>query len=171
MRRQPGTAFQLAYSRCTGGGEPLTPAQLGRRLSESFQRLAPPQRPGLQPVGRALVNMPTIFYAGQPATMDVAVPVPGAEVRISAKAAYTWNFGDGSRTTVDVPGAPYPNKDVTHTYRQSGERRITLTTTWRGSYTVAGDGPYPISGVVRQVSRPLDLQVVTARAQLVAGDD
>ena len=70
----------------------------------------------VQPAGATLVNFDTIFYA-EPQPFARTVQLLGYTVDVEATpAAYGWSFGDGQTATTDGPGAPYPSKDVVHSY-------------------------------------------------------
>lgn len=155
---------------CIGvGADPVTPADIATALRKPFEKLVPGQRPGYQPAGGALVNLPTIFYAGQPRRTSGSVRVLGFDVSITAKSTWTWRFEPNSAQVFTTPGAPYPSKDVTYTYRSTGPRKVVLSTTWSGSYTIEGEGPFAIAQPVIQTSPPLDVPVFQARGQLVGG--
>ena len=172
LRRRPGeTDFVYVGSTCIQPGSPLTVAELTPRVRDQFLDLLPPQDPSMQPAAGALVNVPALFAAGQPGsigrdTFDLA----GFAVVLTARARWTWDFGDGSRRTYDRPGGPYPNDDVSHTYLTTADREVVVTTTWDGEFTVDGLGPFPVAGPpVTQVSPPLDVVVRGARSELVSG--
>ncbi len=171
FRLRPGdSAYESLGLRCPNG-RAASPAAVGERLRSPFAAMVPKQRPGVQPKGRALVHVPTIFYAGQPATMNRTVRVQGVNVRIHATATFSWQFDRGVRKTFSEPGAPYPNMDVTHTYDRTGKRRVRLTTTWRGQYQIGNGLLRPIPGTVQQLSSPMSITIVESRPQLVAPDD
>jgi hypothetical protein len=69
-----------------------------------------------QPRDKTLVNFATIFYA-EPQTFTRTLTLLGQSVDVEATpASFTWHYGDGSSATTSTPGAPYPAKDVTHSY-------------------------------------------------------
>ena len=69
-----------------------------------------------QPRDKTLVNFATIFYA-EPQTFTRTLTLLGQSVDVKAEpTSYTWHYGDGSSATTSTPGAPYPAKDVTHSY-------------------------------------------------------
>jgi hypothetical protein len=69
-----------------------------------------------QPRDKTLVNFATIFYA-EPQTFTRTLTLLGQSVDVEAEpTSYTWHYGDGSSATTSTPGAPYPAKDVTHSY-------------------------------------------------------
>src|SRR5690349_8420152 len=69
-----------------------------------------------QPRDKTLVNFATIFYA-EPQSFTRTLTLLGQSVDVEAEpTSYTWHYGDGSSATTSTPGAPYPAKDVTHSY-------------------------------------------------------
>jgi hypothetical protein len=69
-----------------------------------------------QPRDKTLVNFATIFYA-EPQTFTRTLTLLGQSVDVEATpTSFTWHYGDGSSATTSTPGAPYPAKDVTHSY-------------------------------------------------------
>jgi len=69
-----------------------------------------------QPRDKTLVNFATIFYA-EPQTFTRTLNLLGQSVDVEATpTSFTWHYGDGSSATTSTAGAPYPAKDVTHSY-------------------------------------------------------
>ena len=95
----------------------------------------------IQPGGRTLVNVDTIFYT-DPTTLNRTVSLLGHSVRLEAEpVSYTWVHGDGTRDSTTEPGRPYPAKDVTHRYQQpDDDLRARVDTTYRVRYSVDGGG-------------------------------
>lgn len=170
FRESGNDAFVRTRTECAGGRAPMSEQGVGRELHRTLTTLVPAQKPGVQPKGRALINIPTIFYAGQPATLDRRLSMGGTAVQISATASFAWRFEPGVVRRWATPGGPYPAMDVTYTYTKPGRRQIVLETTWRGSFQVGGGDWRPIPGVVTQRSTPLSLTLVESRPQLVAPD-
>lgn len=169
--RDPPAPWQQVGTTCFPPGDgPRTARSIGPDVRDAFIKYLPHAKPSFQPVGGAIVNLPTIFDAGvdermKPVTFDVA----GFEVTVSATATYTWRFDRGVERTFDERGGAYPDKSVTWTYRSTGDRSVVLTTSWTGSYTIGADGPYAVpGGAIDLVADPLTLPVRQARAQLVS---
>lgn len=121
------------------------------------------------PNGRTIVNFDTIFYTDTPAPGPFDLTLLGARVQVRATPTYVWSHGDGTTQTTTTPGAPYPRKDVVHRYQQPGPVQPTLTVVYRGQYSVAGGPWLPIAEPVTLAGPPVALQVMEARAELVAG--
>ncbi|MBI4943561.1 MAG: hypothetical protein HY830_22700 [Actinobacteria bacterium] len=135
-----------------------------------FRRLPLPKAGvNVQPAsGRTLVSVPTNLYAtSRPATFRVTLL--GTPVLVRARpTAWTWTYGDGSSRTFSTPGAPYPDLGTAHTWTAPGRRTVTLTTTWSGTYSVAGGPALPVDGTASVVSPSVEVVVVETRAELVA---
>jgi hypothetical protein len=151
---------------CFGGGDP---AVFEAVVAARFQESVTPSRAVVQPAtGRALVNLPLVAYA-EPVTDTWTPTLLGTPVTIRATpVSYVWDFGDGSASVVtDHPGGPYPDHAAEHTYRTTGDRIVTLTTTYTGHYSVDGGASWlAIGGEARASSAPIPVRLVEARAQL-----
>ncbi|WP_460889013.1 hypothetical protein [Promicromonospora xylanilytica] len=121
------------------------------------------------PNGWTLVNVDTIaFTDAQPRTMSTSLF--GIPVQIRAvPSGYSWDFGDGSAplATTD-PGAPYPAHTIAHAYVSKGAATISLTTTWRGQFRLAGEPTWhDVAGEATTASSSDSLEILEARARLV----
>jgi len=73
-----------------------------------------------------LVNLETTFYT-RAGAFDRSFRLLGFHVDVHiTPASYIWHWGDGSTTTTQRPGRPYPAKDVTHTYRHATDPGVAL---------------------------------------------
>ncbi|HWL50362.1 MAG TPA: pyridoxal-phosphate dependent enzyme, partial [Acidimicrobiia bacterium] len=130
----------------------------------------PPLKVQIQPGGRTLVNVDTIFYT-DPTHLRRTVTLLGHSVRLdAAPVRYTWVHGDGTRASTSTPGRPYPAKDVTHQYRRPDDNlRARVDTTYRVRYSVDGaagptwrrrsprqDPPQPSTSMKPRPSSPAD---------------
>jgi hypothetical protein len=141
----PGAAasgFSCALETFPGTFSPLpadgdaTPADIERAIREVPM---PPLRLHVQPDGRTLVNVDTIFYT-EPTTMRRTVALLGHSVRLECTPVrYAWVHGDGTTASTGEPGKPYPAKDVTHRYQRPGsDLRARVDTTYSVRYSVDG---------------------------------
>lgn len=121
------------------------------------------------PNGRTLVNLDTIFYTDTPAPGPYQLTLLGVPVTLTVSVSYEWRHGDGSGQTTTTPGRPYPARDVTHRYARPGAVTVGLTAVYQGRYAVAGGPSVPIADPLRVSATPVPLQVMEARAELVAG--
>ena len=166
-----GTAdWENVGSACFRPGAPRTVGEITPRVRDKFIDLLPKQHPTFQPKTGGLVNVPVVFAAGQVGDLaDPTFDLAGFSVTLDVKATWTWSFDDGKPETFTKPGGAYPNLDVTHTYVTSDDRKVTVTTTWDGTFTVDDLGPFDITGAaVTQVSPPIDVPIRAAQGQLVA---
>ncbi len=131
----------------------------------------PDAQPSFQPAEGGIVNLPTIFAAGEPQAMQTKTfDVLGFSVVVSAKARWEWTFDDGVVESFAGPGGSYPDMSVAHTYEGPGARAVSVTTLWRGTFTIDGDGPFPVPGPeLAKTVGPVQVPVREAHSELVAG--
>lgn len=112
----------------------------------------------VQPDGRTLVNVDTIFYT-ESSTVWRTVALLGHQVRLVCRPVrFTWVHGDGSQRSTSEPGRPYPAKDVTHQYeRPETDLQARVDTTYRVRYSVDGGG---WSGLDEMLTAPGPTSVV-----------
>jgi hypothetical protein len=121
------------------------------------------------PDGRALVNFETIFFtdAGEKA---FPVTVLGRSVVIYAiPIDYTWHHGDGTSQITQSPGAPYPDKEITHLFETMGTVNPRVDVRYRAEFTVDGGARQPIPGIATVTGTSEELTVLEARTRLVDG--
>jgi hypothetical protein len=171
MRVPPGP-WQLIDTVCLGPGErPASVADVGERVREVVVNYLPDASPSFQPAQGGVVNLPTIFAAGEPAEIRTeAFDVLGFEVVVTATARWEWTFDDQVTKAFDEPGGLYPDDAVSWTYDASGSRDVSVTTFWKPSFTVNGDGPFAVPGPeISKTAGPLAVPVREARSVLVGG--
>ena len=88
-----------------------------------------------------LVNLETTFYS-EPETIDRTLSIIGysVEVRIEPT-SFAWHWGDGTSTTSDSPGRPYPATDITHRYDRATRGQplgLSVDVTYTATYRVDG---------------------------------
>ncbi|WP_081978681.1 PKD domain-containing protein [Cellulomonas carbonis] len=139
---------------------------------EDLRRLPiTPSVPRYQPVdGRGLVGKDLIVYT-DPTPQELTTSVLGVPVTVRVTPVrWSWDFGDGELPLVtDSAGAPYPDHTVSRPYADVGTYEVRVTTTWRGEYRVADDGPWlPVTGTATTTSAPFTATVEDAPSRLVA---
>jgi len=143
------------------------PAAAARMFRE--MQIEPSQITVQPPDGWTLVNADTIAYTDA-APRTVSTQLFGIPVEIRAvPTRYSWDFGDGSAPlhTAD-PGAPYPAHTIAHAYADTGSATISLTTTWRGQFRIAGDPTWrDVPGEATTSSSSDPVEIREARARLV----
>lgn len=151
----------------------LTPG----RILEAFRRVQLPEAPlEVQPPGGVtLVNFDTILHTGaQPFTETVQLLNRQITFDIEPS-EFTWTLGDGRTLTTTDPGRPWRaglpmNEYVSHRYAKAGTVQLQLTTTWSARWRLP-NGPWrPVVDTVEITSPPQQLEVTTARPQLVSYD-
>lgn len=151
----------------------LTPG----RILEAFRQVNLPEAPlEVQPPGGVtLVNFDTILHTdAQPFTKTVQLLNRQITFDIEPS-EFTWTLGDGRTLTTTDPGRAWRaglpmNEYVSHRYAEAGTVRLQLTTTWSARWRLP-NGPWrPVADTVDITSPPQDLEVTTARPQLVSYD-
>lgn len=127
---------------------------IAARIANDFKQL-PIQaaKVTVQPGPHTLKGMETnVFAAASEQSFDVVIL--GQNVHLEATPVeYTYNYGDGATfgPTMFAGGSiseeEWGTKTRTsHTYKQTGDFRLTVTTGFRGTYSVNGGPPLPITG-------------------------
>lgn len=125
----------------------------GEQLRSAFARAVPGASISVEPKGGVLPQVPAIFDSGQPQSLAPSTHLVGAvAVRLAPVASWLWEFGDGSTLETGISGSHYPNTQVSHTYRRAGRYHVRLTTIWRATYSIDGQGPFAVDGEVTQES-------------------
>lgn len=164
--------WQLIDSICLGPAErPASVADVGELVRERVVTLLPDADPSFQPVEGGIVNLPTIFAAGEPESLETEpFDVLGFTVVVTAEARWEWSFEPGTTKEFTVPGGRYPDDSVSYTYAGPGAREVTVTTYWSAEFTVDGQGPFAVPGPeISKTAGPVTVPVREARAQLVGG--
>jgi hypothetical protein len=146
-------------------------AEVADKVREVVVTYLPDAEPSFQPAQGGLVNLPTIFAAGEPESVRTEpFQVLGFTVVVTATAHWDWTFDQGVEQGFDKPGGAYPNDDVSYTYASAGARNVSLTTTWDATFTIDGGGPYtvPAPAITKTVG-PIPVPVREAHSGLVGG--
>ena len=152
---------------CVGGQGAGSVDAGSQALQDVFARTVPPAHIQVQPEKGVLPQVPTIFSSGQPDDLEPSAhQVAGSRVVLRPRASWHWDFGDGAVLDTSVAASRYPDLRVSHVYRRSGRFTVRLTITWTASYTVDGQGPYGVDGVVTQGAAK-SIQVGQGRAVLL----
>jgi hypothetical protein len=170
MRRGDGP-WILQGAVCLGPEDPRPRVQdVGQAVRERVITLLPDASPSFQPAAGGIVNLPTLFAAGEPRTMTTEpFDVLGFSVVVTADARWEWTFEPGATEAFTEPGGGYPDDSVSHTYLDTGTRRVAVTTYWKARFTVNGEGPFPVPGPeISKTAAPLTVPVREARSELVA---
>ncbi len=171
MRIPPGP-WQLIDTVCLGPTErPASVADIGEIVRERVVNYLPDASPSFQPPEGGLVNLPTLFAAGEPGSIRTeSFDVLGFQVVVTATARWEWTFDNGVTQQFTDPGGAYPDQSVSYTYMRAGERDVMLTTYWKASFTIDGDGPFAVPGPeISKTVGPIEVPVRQAGAVLVGG--
>ena len=171
--RVPGEGWVFIRSQCFGARPPafvpptVTPAMV---LSELRRVGLPALEVAVQPAGRTLVNLDTIFHT-QPRPVDVDLTILGQAVEVEATpASYVWSFGDGASLTTQTPGAAYPSRDVVHRYTDAGVTvRPAVSVVYGARFRVGGGAWQAVNGTVTIPGPAQGLEVAEAKPVL-SGD-
>ncbi|MGM0929938.1 MAG: hypothetical protein ACQEXN_09545 [Actinomycetota bacterium] len=134
---------------------------------EFFRRLPiAPSGLSVEPVPHTLIGAETNVYAS-PNEQTFNEDIDGFDVTVRAiPIAYTWSYGDGSSLgPTSQPGGPLPadrlgEKTATsHRYTETGDVQVSLTTTYRGEYSINGSDWIGISGEAQIASPAVALSV------------
>jgi hypothetical protein len=172
FRPSATAAWQLIDSICLGPTQrPASVADVGELVRERVVTLLPDADPSFQPVDGGIVNLPTIFAAGEPESIETEpFDVLGFTVTVTATARWEWTFEPGETAEFTVPGGAYPDDSVSYTYGRPGERDVSVTTYWSAEFTVDGQGPFVVPGPeISKTAGPITVPVREAGAQLVGG--
>jgi hypothetical protein len=171
LRRGDGP-WVLQGTVCLGPGErPTSVTDVGQAVRERVVNYLPDAHPSFQPKAGGIVNLPTLFAAGEPRTLRTdPFDVLGFSVVVTADARWEWTFDHGQRETFAEPGGGYPDRSVSHTYARPGDRQVSVTTYWRAQFTVNGEGPFTVPGPdLSKTAGPFTVPVRAAHSELVGG--
>ena len=129
-------------------------ANIAARIANDFRRLPiQPAKVTVQPGPHTLKGMETnVFAAATTQAFDVVIL--GQNVHLEATPVeYTYNYGDGTSFGPTMFAGGSISEDewgtktrTSHVYKQTGDFRLTVTTGFRGTYSVNGGPPLPITG-------------------------
>jgi hypothetical protein len=171
MRHGTGP-WVLVGTVCLGPGErPTSVADIGEAVRARVVNYLPDAHPSFQPRAGGIVNLPTLFAAGESSTLRTApFVVLGFTVVVTASARWEWTFDRGVSEPFTEPGGGYPNQSVSYTYAGPGDRHVSVTTFWKAQFTVDGDGPFAVPGPeLTKTAGPVTVPVRSAHSELVGG--
>ena len=138
----------------------ITPALVLR----AFKRVSLPHATTIvQPGGRTLVNLETIFHTGV-GPLTRTVRLLGQRVRLAIRpSSYLWRYGDGSTARTTTPGAAYPARTITHRYPHAHLTvHPSVQVTWSATYSVNGSATRPVPGTVTTTGPSTTLRIAEA---------
>ncbi len=134
-------------------------------VDREFQRVVVLKAvPVVQPLPDTLVRFPTRFATSTARSYDIPLTLLGQSVVITATAAsYTWQFGDGTSTTITTAAAR-----TEHSFSDTGSRTARVDITWTGTFRINGGPAQDVTGTATTTGQPVTLQVKQARSELIA---
>lgn len=121
---------------------------------------------GARPEGKGVTGITSYFwvegYSGAPITDSLS----GAGVTVAVQVtlgSVTWDFGDGTPPTTGSLGEAWPARSsVHHTYRDRGDRAVTVTITMPAQFSVNGGAAQALPPVVRTATIPYRVDEIQA---------
>ena len=174
-RTRVGSPWEPLATRCSSAAPaniPVPQPQVtpGLVLTELKRIGLPSLQAHTQPRDKTLVNFETIFYA-DPQPFTRTITLLGRSVDVEAHpTSFTWHYGDGTSTTTSTPGAPYPSKDVTHSYTDAHTTvQASVDVTYTARFRVGNGGWQAIPETVTILGPGAPLRISEATAVLSGG--
>lgn len=146
---------------------PVSLSAVSTTIPELVRQAVPTLTAGSLPANVSLTNLPTSFYAGQPAAHALpTTKVAGARVTIHLQPTWRWDFGHGQPLLTNSPGRRARNSAVQHVFPRRGIYRVRVETTWHATYDVNNTSGFTVSDVITQATS-FDLRVHEARRFLL----
>jgi hypothetical protein len=120
-------------------------------LSDKLIKLIPTGNISHEPSKNAIVNIPVIYFCDLPGIFTTKVSIIGEVVDVTMRPSFLWSFGDGTFFATTLPGASYPNQDITHTYSRAGTYAVVMIATWGGTWSHNGVAR-AVTGEIRKVA-------------------
>ncbi|MGO1886203.1 MAG: PKD domain-containing protein [Citricoccus sp.] len=123
--------------------------------------------------GFGLIRANTNFYATEESqTLNTTMLGQGVAIQ-AVPVRWTWDYGDGSEPLSNpYPGGPQRefNQETTtsHAYQDTGEFPVSLTTSYRGQFSVNGGPWIAIPGVAEVPSEPVSADIWRSKSKNVA---
>lgn len=150
---------------CLTNYEVTTVDDLEYGISAEFTRYVPEQAARCWPTQGAVTQIPLICQSGQRAEpISWRLYIAGFDVGITTSPSWTWNFHGSILNTRD-PGGPYPNREISHTFRTPGDKTVGIVTRWSGNFSVDNLDPVSIDRELIQGSL-IPVTIGQAKARL-----
>lgn len=134
----------------------------------------PPSDIFVMPEGWGVVNKPVAVWASNNSSRTETMELAGYTVEIRVTPAqYKWNFGDGNTITTSSAGRKpryAHDADISHSYTESGDYTINLTTSYVGQFRVDGGAWEDIPGTAEIASTPVPVEIYRYVRYLVDED-
>ncbi|GAA4778597.1 hypothetical protein GCM10025784_28330 [Citricoccus nitrophenolicus] len=183
LNSEPGIAHRYGAPFCSEPSEPVVadPAEGESEVPpmpvvtlEDFRRLdISPSQIESDSGGFGLIRANTNFYATEESqTLNTTMLGQGVAIQ-AVPVRWTWDYGDGSEPLSNpYPGGPQRefNQETTtgHAYQDTGEFPVSLTTSYRGQFSVNGGPWIAIPGVAEVPSEPVSADIWRSKSKNVA---
>ena len=139
------------------------PSTSAESFADRLIKLLP--TPGLQyqPGYEPLVHMPVYFSSGLPESFNTVVDVIGERVTVKLVPHFHYDFGDGTTLDTTDVGGFYPNKGVTHTYKEPGEYNVRVDIVWGGVFITKGLSKAVRGAIELVINAPITVVATTNR--------
>jgi len=124
----------------------------------------------------SLRNGHTHFWASKE-VQEFKSEISDQNVKIKAiPIQWNWNYGDGSTRNLNFPGEAMPSHTLhdetktSHSYTKTGKFGVTVTTLYRGEFSVDGGPWQAIPGQAAVPSNSLPIDVWRTEKELIAND-
>lgn len=141
---------------------PVRKKVVRKSLNDQIRQLLPTANIYWQPQSGILIREPMIFWTDSPRSFNKSLLLLDVKIDLDLSAKYSWSWGDGSTLETDLIGAPFPSLEITHTYLNSGVKKVGLTINWSGRYRLDGGVWLQIPGVIT-TNQSTQIQIMRAR--------
>jgi len=131
-------------------------------LNDQIRQLLPAASIFQQPQSGILIREPVIFWTDSPQSFKKSLLLLDVKIDLDLRAKFLWSWGDGATFETDFIGAPFPSFEITHTYLNSGVKKVGLIINWSGRYRLDGGVWLQIPGVIT-TNQSNQIQIMKAR--------
>jgi hypothetical protein len=152
---QPRSVLRPTYHPVTKKTKKFVPvltqvATAAISLSDQVSRLLPGSQLMYQPSVDPIAGIPIYFWSDSNPVFQITTAILGIAVSVTLQPSFLWDFGDGHGLTTGSPGGAFPDSTITHTYKEPGNFPVTLTISWAGSWSTAGEVLPVLGGAIVQ---------------------
>jgi hypothetical protein len=141
---------------------PVRKKVVRKSINDQIRQLLPTANIYSQPQSGILIREPVIFWTDSPRIFKKSLLLLDVKIDLDLSAKYLWSWGDGSTLETDLIGSPFPSFEITHTYLNSGVKKVGLMINWSGRYRLDGGVWLQIPGVITTM-RSNQIQIMKAR--------
>lgn len=141
---------------------PVPKKAAGKSLNDQIRQILPTAKIHLQPQSGILIREPVIFWTDSPQSFKKSLYLLDVRIDLDLTVKFLWSWGDGSTLGTTLLGASFPSFEITHTYKQSGLNKVSLSSNWSGRYRLDGGVWQQIPGVITTM-RSTQIQIRQAR--------